>query len=112
MNLIQDSVNHAANVYTAALQSLLIIPRNPSPVPLEYRDGDTLTLEESHELLRRHREREDAAPSVKRERFKRERSSTAVMEDQDDDNVSYVSAKRRRLPITLNEDGIEIVDLT
>ncbi|RYN23517.1 hypothetical protein AA0113_g5236 [Alternaria arborescens] len=96
----------------AALQSLLIIPRNPSPVPLEDRDGDILTLEESHELLRRHREREDAAPSVKRERFKRERSSTAVMEDQDDDNVSFVSAKRRRLPITLNEDGIEIVDLT
>jgi hypothetical protein len=34
------------------------------------------------------------------------------MGDQDDDNVSFVSAKRRRLPITLNEDGIEIVDLT
>ncbi|CAN9288699.1 hypothetical protein CC77DRAFT_993622 [Alternaria alternata] len=96
----------------AALQSLLIIPRNPSPVPLEDRDVDTLTLKESHEVLRRHREREDAAPSVKRERFKRERSSTAVMEDQDDGNVSFVSAKRRRLPITLNEDGIEIVDLT
>ena len=112
MNLILDCVNHAANVYTAALRSLLIIPRNSSPVPLEDRDVDTLTLEESHELLRRHREREDAAPSVKRERFKRERSSTAVMEDQDDDHVSFVSAKRRRLPITLNEDGIEVFDLT
>ncbi|RII14330.1 hypothetical protein CUC08_Gglean003909 [Alternaria sp. MG1] len=91
----------------AALRSLLIIPRNSSPVPLEDRDVDTLTLEESHELLRRHREREDAAPSVRRERF-----STAVMEDQDDDHVSFVSAKRRRLPITLNEDGIEVFDLT
>ncbi|CAN9302346.1 unnamed protein product [Alternaria sp. RS040] len=55
----------------AALQSVLIIPRNRSPVPLEDRDVDTLTLEESHELLRRHRGREDAAPSVKRESFKR-----------------------------------------
>ncbi|CAN9284328.1 unnamed protein product [Alternaria alternata] len=54
----------------AALRSLLIIPRNSSPVPLEDRDVDTLTLEESHELLRRHREREDAAPSVRRERFR------------------------------------------
>ncbi|RYN81380.1 hypothetical protein AA0120_g10076 [Alternaria tenuissima] len=34
------------------------------------------------------------------------------MEDQDDDHVSFVSAKRRRLPITLNEDGIEVFDLT
>lgn len=71
MNLILDPVNHAAKVYTAALQSVLIISRNRSPVPLEDRDVDTLTLEESHELLRRHRGREDAAPSVKRESFKR-----------------------------------------
>jgi hypothetical protein len=102
---------HAANGYVAALQSLLIIPRDPSPVPLEYRDVDTLTLEETRELLRRQRGR-GAPPNVKREGFKRERSSTAIREDQDDDGVFFVSAKRRRLPVTLNEDGIEIIDLT
>ncbi|KAL1797330.1 hypothetical protein ACET3X_003936 [Alternaria dauci] len=96
----------------AALQSLLIISRDPSPVPLEDRDVDTLTLEETRELLRRQRERGDAAPTVKRERLKRERSSTVVMEDQDNDDVSFVCAKRRRHFVALNEDGVEIVDLT
>ncbi|KAG9190579.1 hypothetical protein G6011_08667 [Alternaria panax] len=96
----------------AALQSLLIIPREPSPAPLEDRDFDTLTLEEARELIRRQREREDAAPNIKREGTKRERSSTAVSEDQDNDDVSFVSAKRRRIPVTLNENGIEIIDLT
>lgn len=42
---------------TAALQSLLLIPRSPSPVPLEERDVDTLSAEEMRELLRRQRVR-------------------------------------------------------
>jgi hypothetical protein len=37
----------------AALKSLLIIPRSPSPVPLLERNVDTLSLEETRELLRR-----------------------------------------------------------
>ncbi|KAI4610865.1 hypothetical protein J4E80_007894 [Alternaria sp. BMP 0032] len=96
----------------AALKSLLIIPRTPSPVPLEERDINTLTLEESRELLRLQREQMDAAPVIKREGIKRERSSTIINEDNDDDEVTFLSAKRRRLPVTLDENGAEIIDLT
>ncbi|KAI4636714.1 hypothetical protein J4E93_011012 [Alternaria ventricosa] len=96
----------------AALKSLLVIPRTPSPVPLEERDINTLTLEESRELLRLQREQMDAAPVIKREGVKRERSSTIINEDNDDDDVTFLSAKRRRLPVTLDENGAEIIDLT
>ncbi|KAF2127324.1 hypothetical protein P153DRAFT_433116 [Dothidotthia symphoricarpi CBS 119687] len=97
-----------------ALQSLLIMPRSPSPVPLEERDVDTLNAEEMRELLRRQRERDEAARAVKREGVKRERSDTATDTDPhvDDDELSFISAKRRRFPVTLNEDGMETIDLT
>jgi hypothetical protein len=98
----------------AALQSLLIVPRSPSPVPLEDRDVNTLTPEESRELIRRLRKREEAALPVKREQgVKRERSATVGhMEGGDDDEVSFVYEKRRRLPVTIDEDGVETIDLT
>jgi hypothetical protein len=101
----------------AALRSLLIVPRSPSPVPLEDRDVDTLSPQEMRDLLWRQREHGQATRVVKRERgIKRERSreksSTVNEADIDDDEISFISAKRRRPPITLNEDGIETVDLT
>ncbi|KAL7776947.1 hypothetical protein CFE70_007367 [Pyrenophora teres f. teres 0-1] len=95
-----------------ALKSLLIIPRSPSPVPLEERDINSLTAEESRELIRRLRERDEAAPLVKREGVKRERSYTVSQMEDYSDEVTFVSEKRRRLPVTLNEDGTEIIDLT
>jgi hypothetical protein len=81
-------------------------------VPLEQRDVNTLTLQESREIIRLQRERGNAIKNVKREGIKRERSSNIVDEDEEDDEVFFVSAKRRRLPITLDEDGNEIIDLT
>ncbi|KAF2025121.1 hypothetical protein EK21DRAFT_77178 [Setomelanomma holmii] len=99
-----------------ALQSLLIIPRSPSPVLLEERDVDTLSPAEMRELLRRQREREEAARATKCEgALKRERSrerSRTVNNLVDDDELSFISAKRRKLPVTLNEDGVETIDLT
>ena len=98
----------------AALQSLLIVPRSPSPVSLEDRDVNTLTPEESRELIRRLRERDEAARRVKREEgVKRERSATVSQVGGDDDGeVSFVSEKRRRLAVTIDEDGVETIDLT
>ncbi|KAF2872367.1 hypothetical protein BDV95DRAFT_381960 [Massariosphaeria phaeospora] len=99
----------------ASLKSLLIIPRSPSPVPLEDRDVDSLTLEESRELLRRQQNQMNAANKIKKERIKRERpveNGHVINSDNDDDEISIVSAKRRRLAPTLNEDGVEVVDLT
>lgn len=100
-----------------ALKSLLIIPRSPSPVPLEERDVESLTAEESRELIRRLRERNEAARPIKTEILKRERdrerSATANEKEADiDEEVSFVSSKRRRLPVTINEDGVETIDLT
>ncbi len=39
----------------AALQQLMIIPRSPTPVPLEARAIEDLTADEARELLRRQR---------------------------------------------------------
>lgn len=38
----------------AALQDLLLIPRSPSPLPLEERPVEELSLEQLHEIVRRH----------------------------------------------------------
>ncbi|KAJ9609585.1 hypothetical protein H2200_005912 [Cladophialophora chaetospira] len=57
-----------------ALQSLLILERSPTPVPLEERPIEELTREEMAELLTKQRER---GSEVKEERnLKRERSPT------------------------------------
>lgn len=44
-----------ANIYLAALQTTGVIPRAPTPVPLEDRPLEELTLEETRELVRRQR---------------------------------------------------------
>jgi hypothetical protein len=95
----------------------LIIPRSPSPAPLQERDLDSLSAEEMRTILQRQRECEEAAPRVKQEGgIKRERSierSNTVHGDNLDDEVSFVSAKRRRQhPVIVDEDGTETIDLT
>ena len=93
-----------------------IIPRSPSPVPLEDRDPDQLNLEEMRQLLHRIREREASAARVKREgdnQLKRERSTTIIdgNDDDDDDEIEVTAGppKRRR---TFDDSAVEIVDLT
>ncbi|KAF3007689.1 hypothetical protein E8E13_009336 [Curvularia kusanoi] len=101
-----------------ALKSLLVVPRSPSPVPLEERDIDTLSPEEMRELLRRQKERDAAAQAVKQERGvkrerMRERSSTVANESNEADPSVIASKKKRRgYRNSVNEDGIEQIDLT
>ena len=63
-------------------------------------------------------ERDTAARAVKQERgIKRERTrerSSTCTGDADDDELSIVSTKRRReqYKTTVNEDGVEEIDLT
>jgi transcription antitermination factor NusG len=95
----------------------MIVPRSPSPVPLDDRDIDSLSPDDMRELIRRQRERDAAARVVKREHgikreHSRERSGTSGTFDVNEGNVSVVSAKRRRLPVTIDEDGTETIDLT
>ncbi|KAI8934332.1 hypothetical protein NX059_009068 [Plenodomus lindquistii] len=104
----------------AALQSLLVIPRSSSPVPLEERDVATLTTEESRKLIQRMREREATAKSFKQEKIKRERSGeegslgSGDLAD-DNDEISMISSRpkrRRRHPTTIDANGVETIDLT
>lgn len=108
----------------------MVIPRSLSPVPLEERDINTLNPEEMRELLKRqkvgvsaglrlesqltHWQEQEAARKVKLE-VKRERPrghNVPANGDDDDDEVSFVSAKRRKLTVIIDEDGMETIDLT
>ncbi|KAF2651347.1 hypothetical protein K491DRAFT_761121 [Lophiostoma macrostomum CBS 122681] len=91
-----------------ALRAMHILPRSPSSFRLEDRIIEDLNLEEMRELLRRLREQSHRAVEVKRERS--DESERTIVED--DDEVSFVRAKRVKVPVTLNEDGVEILDLT
>ncbi|UPX16789.1 uncharacterized protein EKO05_0007175 [Ascochyta rabiei] len=101
-----------------ALKSLLLIPRSPTPVPLEDKDVDALSPEELRELVRRQRVRDAASRTVKQEAgVKRERPnerSSALPDNTDDDELLVVSTKRRRetYPTNTNKDGMEEIDLT
>ena len=58
----------------------------------------------------------DAHPEAKREevepkRVKRDRDSEETLVD-DEDAVSFIRSKRVKRPVALNEDDIEVVDLT
>ncbi|KAK4895147.1 hypothetical protein LTR27_006753 [Elasticomyces elasticus] len=87
----------------AALQALHIIPRTPSPVPLEERPVEELSIEEMRELVTRQRAKEasQAERRVKQE-FKRERG----VDDGDVEVVGHVSKKARM------SNAIEVVDLS
>ncbi|CAK1364259.1 hypothetical protein CB0940_12244 [Cercospora beticola] len=105
-----------------------IIPRTPSPAPLEQRDPNTLTLEESRELLRRLLQRKEQreqkqqieikkeGQKIKKEgQKKRERSETVEAEVDDEDEGGIVvtgegPARKRGRQST--DSGVEIVDLT
>ncbi|KAF2665306.1 hypothetical protein BT63DRAFT_428277 [Microthyrium microscopicum] len=87
-----------------------IVPRTPSPEPLEDRPRDELSAAELRELLQREQERNT---QLKKERdaarVKRERSTTIQFEDGEE--LSFIStkpAKRQRVSI---EDA-QVIDLT
>ncbi|KAK4546707.1 hypothetical protein LTR36_001925 [Oleoguttula mirabilis] len=88
-----------------------IIPRSPSPVPLEDRNPDDLSAEEARELVRRHRAREAA---VKTEVKKEKRAHSQVIDDDDeDDDVTIASENRSRKRHRASRDsGVEIIDLS
>ncbi|QDS76258.1 hypothetical protein FKW77_001479 [Venturia effusa] len=89
------------------LKAELIIPRSESPVPLENRPLEDLSLEEMRELLKRQRQQIEEAARVKREgrnnvKRERNRDHDSVI-DMDNEDVTMLPVKRRR---------VEAVDLT
>ncbi|EME84101.1 uncharacterized protein MYCFIDRAFT_214617 [Pseudocercospora fijiensis CIRAD86] len=93
-----------------------IIPRSPSPTPLEDRDPDDLTPEEARELVRRMREREKLQAAIKKEikREKRNRSDTLNVDDESDHEGVLVTGEgpARKRARASTDSGIECIDLT
>ncbi|KAF1358361.1 hypothetical protein EJ07DRAFT_156962 [Lizonia empirigonia] len=86
-----------------ALQALGIVPREPTPVPLEERPEDELSPEELRQLVKRLKNDKAAAIKIKKERnAKRERASPIDDGDDETDDLEVVGAgnKRRRLKET------------
>ncbi|KAK4549810.1 hypothetical protein LTR36_005111 [Oleoguttula mirabilis] len=98
----------------AALQALCVIPRTPSPVPLEARPIEELTPDEMRELLRRQREQAKKGPDlvkVKNE-IKRERGRAGGDdEDDEDDELEIVEHRRKKMRTSGPSIADEIVDL-
>ncbi|THX13241.1 hypothetical protein D6D13_03755 [Aureobasidium pullulans] len=92
------------------LQNLCLIPRSPSPIPLEDRPEESLSREELIELLRRQKARQEEQAAIKKE-LKRERTE----DDDSDDDLMIISSRRhaKSFKSSTNVDtGIETIDLT
>lgn len=113
------------------LQSLMILPRDVSPRS-DVQSGANSTIEEARnkvtQRVRMGSNEEEGSqavkikggerqcsPRVKLEHIKRERSPGTPAVNADDDEVAFVSASKRRrvaMTITINEEGVETIDLT
>lgn len=83
-----------------------IIPRSPSPVPLEERDPETLTAEEARELVRIQRQQLQDRAKVKKEKREREEDG-----DENGGEVRMTGGQRKRQR-TSTDSGIEVIDLS
>ncbi|KAF2100644.1 hypothetical protein NA57DRAFT_74245 [Rhizodiscina lignyota] len=104
-----------------ALKIQGIVPRTPSPVPLEEREVDDLSPEEMRELLRRQRGtslqikvEQIKREKIKSENIKREKVNCEIELDGDEEGVVITSAQRcKRARTSYDVDKqVEIVDLS
>ncbi|TLD18923.1 ATP-dependent RNA helicase [Venturia nashicola] len=88
------------------LKAEMIVPRSPSPVPLDRRPIEELSREEMIELLKT---KEEHAVRIQQEniRIKRERASppSSIHEDNEDLSVVEPTPKRRRVTETIDLTG-------
>ncbi|KAK6007689.1 hypothetical protein QM012_004503 [Aureobasidium pullulans] len=82
------------------LQTLYLIPRSPSPIPLEDRPEEDLNREELLELLRRQKARQEEQIKIKQE-LKRERSE----EDGSDDDMTVTSSRPPAKQLKISTDA-------
>ncbi|KAG9517387.1 hypothetical protein KCV07_g6167, partial [Aureobasidium melanogenum] len=108
-----DGVKDPAAVFVfhyrskAALKKLMIIPRTPSPVPLEDRPINELSPEEMAELLRRYKANASSTAEIKKE-LKRERDDDD--DDDDDDDNNSRARKRARTSASADPAHLELND--
>jgi hypothetical protein len=101
----------SADMALEDLQIEDIIPRSPSPVPLEERDPDDLSYEEARELIRRMRT-QGSEPGVKIKKEKREHPIEDEDEDSDDDEVEVTEQRMSKRTRLSTDSGVELIDLT
>ena len=89
-----------------------IISRDPSPVPLEGRDIDELSLEEAHERLHRQDAELRAQVRIKKEKRDHAAEIEAEGDDESDDVANTGSSSRLKRPRLSDDSGVEIIDLT
>ncbi|KAI6828908.1 hypothetical protein KC340_g8947 [Hortaea werneckii] len=98
-----------------ALQSLGLLPRSPSPIPLEDRSIDDLSLQEARELLRRQQGRlASNEATVKHEAIKREIKRERNEDGDDDDGnggVEIVDRPEKACRLNANGAGTDVIDL-
>ncbi|TKA68521.1 hypothetical protein B0A55_08169 [Friedmanniomyces simplex] len=95
----------------AALQALHLIPRTPSPLPLEDRPVEELTIDDMRELIRRQRVKGSAAAETKvKTEVKRERE--ALVDESDGSDIELVAHHNERSrTIGRRGSGEAVVDL-
>ena len=99
----------ANDFYLEDLQIEGIIPRSPSPTPLEERDPNELSPEEARELVRRMRAREqDDNFRVKKEK----REHAALVDDDEDEEITISQVRNSKRARTLTDSGVEVIDLS
>lgn len=88
------------------LQAEGVIPRNPSPIRLEDRDIDTLSLEEARQLLARQIEQKHSQLMVKRERDEKNVASA------DGEGIEIITQRPTKRKRRCPDPAAEVVDLT
>ncbi|KEQ73432.1 hypothetical protein M436DRAFT_46915 [Aureobasidium namibiae CBS 147.97] len=98
------------------LQISCLIPRSPSPIPLEDRPEESLTRDELLELCRRQKARQEEMVVIKLEHEKQrtEEKRTRVEDESDEEpTLTYHHPPTKKLKISADAHaGIETVDLT
>ncbi|KAA6410322.1 MAG: hypothetical protein FRX48_05743 [Lasallia pustulata] len=92
-----------------SLQGMLVIPRTPSPVPLEQRPIDELTREEALELLRRRSIQ--VKPEVKPTATLKRQHDDFDPERNDDEEYMALLASARSQKVARVQKHIDVIDL-
>ncbi|KAI4629253.1 uncharacterized protein J4E87_003515 [Alternaria ethzedia] len=89
-----------------ALRILGLIPREPTPLPLEERPEDELTPDELRQLVKQFKDRDAAAVKVKKEAVDKRKRVDEVVEASDGEEVTVVRSRDRKRHRGTNEEVI------
>ncbi|KAF9693625.1 hypothetical protein EKO04_008158 [Ascochyta lentis] len=90
-----------------ALRALGIVPREPTPIPLDERPEDQLSPEELLQLVRRYKERDEAALQIKKENAGKRNRDDSFADDSDaTDGFELAGARNKKRHRSRTKDVI------